>query len=333
MATTVSATYFADFLVEDWNSFKVFHGKAFSTSAEEEFRMKVYIENKFKIEEHNRLAEEGRHSFFLKMNQFGDFLPSEIAARHGLRRDLKSSQMKQLGVSFIAPEGFEAPTEIDWRSKGAVTEVRDQGKCGSCYAMAVAGSLEGQHFRKTGKLVPLSVQQIVDCFNKFNHDGDDGCEGGAPKWTFEYIRDNKGIDTESSYPYVSGKTGVMQKECHFNKSTIGATEAGYVQIATENEDALALAVATQGPIAISMDASSFGFTYYSHGIYKDDKLGDKCSKDWRYSNHALLIVGYGPGYWLVKNSWGKDWGMEGYVKIERGNNMCGIADEPMYPLV
>ena len=336
MASTVCATYFADFLVEDWNDFKAFHGKAFSTSAEEEFRMKVYIENKFKIDEHNRLAEEGHHSFFLKMNHFGDFLPSEIAVLHGLHRDLKRSQMEHLGATFIAPEGFVAPSEIDWRSKGAVTEVRDQGKCGSCYAVAVAGSLEGQHFRKTGKLINLSVQQIVDCTNKLEDKYfplEDGCGGGDPEMTFNYIKDTKGLDTERSYPYVSGKTGVMQKECHFNKSAVAATEVGFTRVPKENEDALALAVAAHGPITSFMDASSFGFSFYSHGIYKDDQLGDKCSKDYFHSNHVLLIVGYGPGYWLVKNSWGTDWGLDGYVKIQRGVNMCGIANAPMYPLV
>ena len=242
------------------------------------------------------------------------------------------SQRGDLGAAtFMAPEGFEAPTEVDWRSKGAVTEVRDQGKCGSCYAMAATGSLEGQHFRKTGKLITLSVQQIVDCIGKFGFMG--GCDGGSVEQTFKYIQDNKGIDTERSYPYVSGKTGVKQKECHLNKSAVGATDTGMVLIPDKNEDALALAVAAHGPVAFCMDAFGFEFSMYSHGIYNGEQLGDKCSKDRRDADHDLLIVGYGPGYWLVKNSWGKDWGMEGYVKIKRGVNMCGIANEPMYPLV
>ena len=143
-------------------------------------------------------------------------------------------------ATFMAPEGFEAPTEVDWRSKGAVTEVRDQGKCGSCYAMAVTGSLEGQHFRKTGKLIALSVQQIIDCISEYDGNCrwwlpswrkdrcDDGCGGGDAETTFKYIQDTKGLDTERSYPYVSGKTGVKQKECHFNKSAVGATETGMV---------------------------------------------------------------------------------------------------------
>ena len=105
-----------------------------------------------------------------------------------------------------------------------------------------------------------------------------------------------------------------------------------VLIPDKNEDALALAVAAHGPVAFGMDAFGIGFQYYSHGIYSHDQI-DKCSKDVMDADHAMLIVGYGPGYWLVKNSWGTDWGMEGYVKIKRGVNMCGIANEPMYPLV
>ena len=335
LTTLVSTISFADILAkEEWNACKVAHGKVYSNPMEDKFRMKIYTENKFKIALHNRLAHEGHSTFFMKINRFGDFFPSEIAALHGLRRNSNTSQTEHMAATFIAPEGFEAPTEIDWRSKGAVTEVKDQGKCGSCYAMAVAGSLEGQHFRKTGELIPLSVQQLVDCTMKFEYDDDDeGCEGGNPAMTFKYILDNKGLDTDRSYPYVSWKTGFMQKECHFNKSTIGATETGYVQIPKENEDELALAVAAHGPIAIGMDASSFGFLHYSHGIYDNSEIGIKCSKDLDDSDHELLVVGYGPGYWLVKNSWGKDWGMEGYIKVKRGVNMCGIADEALFPLV
>ena len=339
LAIIISTIFSADIATEEWNAFKAAHGKTYSGPVEEEFRMKIYMENKVKITDHNRLAQEGHLSYFLKMNHFGDLLPSEIAALHGLRKDLTRSQTEDLGVTFIGPEGFEVPTEIDWRSKGAVTEVRDQGKCGSCYAMAVTGSLEGQHFRKTGKLIPLSVQQLVDCTEKYEeHDSFDGCMGGIQEEAFKYIQDNKGIDTERSYPYVSGKTGVMQKECQFNKSHIGATETGFVRVPKEDEDALAVAVATQGPITVGMDASGIGFLYYSHGIYSDDKVicptCDRCSKDCRRECcHALLIVGYGPGYWLVKNSWGKGWGMEGYIKIKRGVNTCGIAIEPLYPLV
>ena len=324
LATTVSTISSEDIMLEEWNAFKAAHGKAYPNQKEDASRMKVYMKNKVKIVKHNQLAHKGNHSYFLKMNRFGDLLPSEIAALYGLQHvGLNKTQTEYLDATFIAPEGFEAPTEVDWRTKGAVTEVRDQGKCGSCFAMAVAGSVESQHFRKTGKLISLSVQQLVDCSQPF----DDVCKGGALLFAFKYIQD-KGIDTEKSYPYVSGKTGVMQKKCHFNKSTVGSTITGMARVPKGDENALALAVAANGPTTIQVDASGFQFLYYSHGIYSHDD----CSNNIYDINHAMLIVGYGPGYWLVKNSWGKGWGMKGYIKFKRGINMCGIANDPMYPL-
>ena len=330
LATTVSTISSEDIMLEEWNAFKAAHGKAYPNQKEDASRMKVYMKNKVKIVKHNQLAHKGNHSYFLKMNRFGDLLPSEIAALYGLQHvGLNKTQTEYLDATFIAPEGFEAPTEVDWRTKGAVTEVRDQGKCGSCYAFAVAGSVEGQHFRKTGKLISLSVQQIVDCsLLRW-----DGCDGGVPSDVFKYIQHNKGIDTEKSYPYVSGKTGVAHKKCQFDKSTIGAKVTGVVLLPRADEDALGMAVAAHGPVSVDLDARGTGFLFYSHGIYSNDEGGEKCSKDWRHSNHALVIVGYGPGYWLVKNSWGKGWGMEGYIKVKRGNNMCGIANGAIYPLV
>ena len=289
--------------------------------------MMVYIYNKAKIADHNQLAHKGHYSYFLKMNSFGDFFPSEIAALYGLQHmDLNKTHTEDTGATFIAPEGFEAPTEVDWRTKGAVTEVGDQGKCGSCYAFAVTGSVEAQHFRKTGKLLSLSVQQLVDCSEDKR---EDACEGGVLEEAFQYIHDNNGIDTEKSYPYVSGKTGVMQKKCHFNASTIGSTVAGFATVPKGDETALALAVAANGPTTIQVDAFGDEFLFYSHGIYSHDN----CENDINSINHAMLIVGYGPDYWLVKNSWGTAWGMKGYIKFKRGINMCGIANIPIYPLV
>ena len=325
MVTIVSTMSFEYIVANEWNAFKAVHGKAYSSPKEEVVRVMAYIYNKAKIANHNQLAHKGHYSYFLKMNQFGDLFPSEIAALYGVQRmDLNEIQSEDYGSTFIAPEGFEAPTEVDWRTKGAVTEVRDQGKCGSCFAMAVAGSVESQHFRKTGKLISLSVQQLVDCSQPF----DDVCKGGALLFAFKYIQD-KGIDTEKSYPYVSGKTGVMQKKCHFNKSTVGSTITGMARVPKGDENALALAVAANGPTTIQVDASGFQFLYYSHGIYSHDD----CSNNIYDINHAMFIVGYGPGYWLVKNSWGKGWGMKGYIKFKRGINMCGIANDPMYPLI
>ena len=323
-----SALNFGDVIVEEWNTFKAAHGKSYKGPTEEKFRMKIYMENKAYIAKHNRLAHMGHHSYFLKMNHFGDLLHDEfLATMNGLRMNIKMNDTHDTGATFLAPQGFEAPPEVDWRVKGAVTEVKNQGQCGSCWAFSATGALEGQHFRKTGQLVSLSEKNLVDCTkydNRTNHTKYDnqGCNGGNVNIAFEYIRDNHGLDTEKSYPYIP-----REDDCQFKPWTVGATDKGFVELPYGDEDALAVAVAAHGPISVSIDATNKSFQFYSHGIYEEPA----CWSD--YADHAVLAVGYGPGYWLVKNSWTTKWGEEGYIKMKRGENMCGIASWPVYPLV
>ena len=228
-------------------------------------------------------------------------------------------------ATFIAPEGFEAPAEIDWRTKGAVTEIKNQFLCGSCWAFSATGSLEGQHFRKTGKLVSLSEQNLLDCSRSY---GNQGCGGGLPGLAFKYVSANHGLDTEDSYPYQCNATQCHEDtNCKFSKATIGATEKGYADLPDGDEDALAKAMATVGPVSVAIDASHHSFMFYSQGIYEEPA----CSHE--DIDHAVLIVGYGPDYWIIKNSWGTEWGEEGYMKMKRGVNMCAITSLASYPLV
>ena len=230
------------------------------------------------------------------------------------------NQQDTLAATFIAPEGFVAPPAIDWRTKGAVTEVKNQGRCGSCWAFSATGSLEGQQFRKTGKLVSLSEQNLIDCSDYY---GNHGCYGGLYDNAFKYVHDNHGIDTEKSYPYEAWEYIV----CRFNNMTVGATDKGYVNLPKGDEDALAKAVATVGPISVAIDATHHSFQFYKRGIYEEQA----CRED--KIDHAVLVVGYTPDYWIIKNSFGTEWGEAGYMRMKRGVNMCAVANVPAYPLV
>ncbi|PSN53186.1 Cathepsin L [Blattella germanica] len=179
----------------EWEEFKVKHGKKYETVEENDFRMQIYLQNKLKIEKHNLAYEKGIYTFKLGMNQFGDLLPHEAHKITHSLKNVKEGATKVNRATFISPANIDLPTEIDWRKKGAVTRVKDQGDCYSAWAFSAIASLEGQHFRKTGVLTSLSEQNIVDCCSF----GGYGCNGGDRIAAIVYMKD--GIDTESSYPY------------------------------------------------------------------------------------------------------------------------------------
>jgi len=317
-----SATFY-EVVTEDWKTWKLMHQKEYDNQWEEKFRFKVYMENKARIARHNAQAHKGEKTYFLKMNKYGDLLNEEFKEHYNGYNYHKKYYLND-AVTHIHPAHVLLPDSVDWRKHGAVTSVKNQSSCGSCYAFAATGALEGQHFRKTGKLVSLSEQNIVDCTKKF---GNDGCDGGLMDNAYRYIQLNGGLDTESSYPYT-GKVGT----CKFDPKSIGATDKGYVDLPVGDEESLKGAVATIGPVTVAIDASQYGFQFYSHGIYHDKEC------DGNNVNHAVLVVGYGENeegeYWIVKNSWSHHWGNNGYIKMARNaENMCGIANIASYPLV
>jgi len=302
---------------------KELHGKRY-LDAEEHVRRATWEDNLKLVQEHNLKADLGEHSYWLNMNKFADMTNAEfVKTMNGYDMSMKG-QREQHRHEFVRNPNVNLPDTVDWRTQGYVTEVKDQGQCGSCWAFSTTGSLEGQHFKQTGKLVSLSEQNLVDCSGSY---GNQGCNGGLMDQAFEYIKDNKGVDTETSYPYEA-----VDDKCRFTTANVGATDTGFTDIKSKDESALQEAVATVGPISVAIDASHASFQLYHHGIYNEIF----CSQI--RLDHGVLAVGYGndsgKDYWLVKNSWGEGWGDSGYIKMTRNKrNQCGIATAASYPLV
>ncbi|XP_067941772.1 cathepsin L-like [Watersipora subatra] len=318
----LSAPVLNDDLNEHWEMFKNVHSKAYGSQEEETLRRMIWEGHVDYIAHHNREFDMGLHTYTLGINEYADMSNEEfVSIMNGYRSDMKNAST----VHFLPPSNFVAPDSVDWRTKGYVTEVKNQKQCGACWAFSTTGSLEGQHFKSTGKLVSLSEQNLVDCSKA---EGNLGCGGGLMDNGFTYIKKNGGIDTEESYPYKA-KNG----HCHFEQSNVGATDSGYVDIKRGSEDSLMMAVASVGPVSVAIDASHTSFQLYRTGIYNERR----CSSS--RLDHGVLAVGYGTStdgteYWLVKNSWGTTWGKEGYVWMSKNkNNQCGIATQASYPTV
>merc|ERR1712168_952658 len=302
-----------------WETFKRRHNKQYEETVEK-IRRVIWEKNLALIRQHNLEADLGMHTYTLGINEYADWSNEEFK---DFLTGYRPSNSSVKGAHFIAPSNVQVPDEVDWRKEGYVTPVKNQLQCGSCWAFSTTGSLEGQTFEKTGKLVSLSEQNLVDCSKA---EGNHGCEGGLMDFGFEYIYKNDGIDTETSYPYEA-----KDDVCRFRSSDVGATDVGYVDIRHYDESALMQAVATVGPISVAIDAGHPSFQSYRTGVYYEPR----CSST--RLDHGVLAVGYGTyqgeDYWLVKNSWGESWGMDGYIMMARNrNNHCGIATQASYPL-
>ncbi|XP_047531377.1 cathepsin L-like [Vanessa atalanta] len=325
MVVVIAADSFTDLIEEEWNAFKREHNKLYENETEEKFRMKIFAENKLVIAEHNQRFERGQVTYRLGTNKYADMLHHEFVDMNGFNHTAKlNEEQVPRGATFLSPAYLAAPKMMDWRTRDAVTEVKDQGKCGSSWAFSATGSLEARHFLKTGFLVSLSEQNLIDCSTEY---GNKGCKGGFVANSFTYIRDNGGIDTEESYPYKA-----VSKMCRYDSDYVGAKVVGFVDLPKGDENKLKQAVASEGPVSVTIDASARSFQLYTTGIYYDKKCSSK------HVNHAMLVVGYGTDkedgdYWLLKNSWGRSWGRLGYMKLARNqNNHCGIATSASYPL-
>ncbi|XP_064596309.1 procathepsin L-like [Liolophura sinensis] len=315
-----TAAPFTTELDGEWQMFKMTYKKVYS--ADEEIKRRAIWEDNVKfIQVHNLQADRGVHTFTVGMNEYGDMSLEEFVK---IMNGYKMTNATRTGATFIAPSNLELPTTVDWRTQGYVTPVKNQMQCGSCWAFSTTGSLEGQHFKKTGNLVSLSEQNLVDCSRK---EGNFGCNGGLMDQAFKYIKLNNGIDTEASYPYQA-----KNERCRFKAADVGATDTGFTDVQRGSESDLQSAVASVGPVSVAIDAGHRSFQLYRSGVYYERE----CSSS--RLDHGVLAVGYGSesgsDYWLVKNSWGEQWGQQGYIMMSRNrDNNCGIATQASYPLV
>merc|ERR1712226_8720 len=285
---------------------------SYITNEEFAARKALYMETDRLVKEHNATDSK----FKLGHNKFSDFT------------DYERSQL----LGYIAPTETEEPVwleptnddSVDWRTKNAVTPVKDQGQCGSCWTFSSTGALEGAHAIATGELLSFSEQQIVDCANVKHGYMSFGCNGGNQSVAFKYLEKHN-AELESVYKYTA-KNGT----CAYNKDSTTAVDVStYTNVTKNNVSQMKAAVAAQ-PVSVSIEADKRVFQQYTSGIFDSADCGTKL-------DHAVLVVGYGTDngtpYWIMKNSWGTVWGDQGYMKIqiEDGAGICGIQMGPLYP--
>lgn len=298
---------------EAFNMWRAKHGKNYNSVEENKFRLRVFLSNYLEVDRVNDL----NLSYKLGLNKFSDMTNEEIQAKYfGFAA---STEEKIVTIQ----DTNDLPTSVDWRTKGIVAAVKDQGHCGSCWAFSAVAAVEGAMAQSVGNLATFSEQQLVDCSILY---GNHGCNGGLMDNAFKYVK-AKGLTTEDKYPYkgkdgTCDKAAVAQKVAHIKSHT---------DVSHNNQEQLQAAAAAR---VVSVAIQANNIVKYTSGIFDDKDCGTQL-------NHGVAVVGYGTDnnqdYWLVRNSWGAAWGEQGYIRMARSNKrgagMCGIAMQPSYPIV
>jgi len=286
------------------------HNKMYGTRAEYEFRAAQFKKALAEVEAHNSKNDE---THTLAVNEFADYTENEWAKMRGYKRVQTNAEPK----SFYNGSLDDA---VNWVDKGAVTPVKNQGSCGSCWAFSTTGAVEGAYFIKHGEQKSFSEQQLVDCDRKVNQ----GCNGGDMAEAFKYIESSP-LELESDYPYKG-----RNMKCSYDKTKGVGTVSDYTNVVPDSEQELKAAL-MKGPVSVAIEADRLVFQLYHQGVITSKNCGTNL-------DHGVLAVGYGTengqDYYLVKNSWGPSWGDKGYVKIgaeAKGHGICGIQMDTSIP--
>ncbi|XP_066448565.1 cathepsin K-like [Eleutherodactylus coqui] len=308
-ATLLICTWASTFFDQEWSIWKAKYSKNYSSTREEVFRRKIWEETWNKVQKHNKLADEGSSKYWMAMNHFADLTLGEIK-----RKNCLSSNGDETNIPVYTSElRQDLPEHVDWRDQKCVTDAKNQGLCGSCWAFATVGVIESRSCIKNGKLMTLSEQQLVDCDTV-----DKACCGGLPIYALTYVTRN-GIMKAEDYEYEQKQNACGYKE----DKAIQLNFTKYYSL--PDEASIASSVALEGPVTVGF-AVDQDFMLYSRGIFDGD-----CADS---ANHAIIAVGYGTEkndddkevpYWIIKNSWGPEWGEDGFAKVERDVDKCEIS--------
>jgi cathepsin L len=283
------------------------------TGEEYHARLGIFLQNKRLVQEHNA----GKFAYTVALNKLAHLTPAEYSALLGFKMAYNPNMGKVTQTHYVADDS------CDWRDKGAVNAIKDQGQCGSCWAFSAVQAAESAYFISKGKLYSYSEQNLVDCVT-----GCDGCNGGLMTEAYDYVIKNQDgkFMSEKDYPYKA-----KDQKCKFDASKAIGKITKYINVQSGSEKDLATKVSKYGPAAIAIDASNWSFQLYSSGIYDEPS----CSSS--NLDHGVGCVGYGSegstAYWIVRNSWGKSWGEKGYIRMVKDkNNQCGEATMACIPI-
>ena len=320
----------------EWHQFKHNFNRTFETKHEEEKREKIFCKTLQTIARHNVDFQHDKVSFMMGINKFADmtfkefhdlYAPDFLSVKVSDDVHEKAARPVELIMTTLSSEEVDnVPKNFDWCDRGAVTKAKDQGTCGSCYAFAAIGALESRWYIETGNLTEFSVQEIIDCTASYLNEN---CQGGIVSQVIAYVT-NHGINLATDYPY-EGKFG----NCSKKKNKINFKLKGYgIAIANDNSDSddkvLKSTLVTQGPLAIFLNIDHESFMRYASGVYFEPKCGNR-------TTHASLLVGYenegDQAFWIVKNSFGSQWGEDGFIKIARNKgNDCAVRKFGVFPV-